>query len=407
MDGSGEQHLGYRPALDGLRAVAILLVMWQHSALLEVPGATVVEGGLLGVDVFFVLSGFLITTLLLERRTVGPGGGGLRGFYLRRSVRLLPALVVFLLAHLVLVAITGGDVARDLRTAGAALTYVTNWAPSLGWDLSADQVHLWTLALEEQFYLAWPLALALLARLRPRLALGLIVGAVVAVALRRIQLTLAFDEGFPVVYQRTDARFDALLVGCAVAVALRGGVRVSRGVATALGVAGGLVLGVFVVVADAFGDLLYLGGFTAVAVAVGGIIVALVRADTPLARWLAWPPMVALGRLSYSIYLWHVMAYTIAIRLWPAPSAPRFLAAQALALLLAWVSFVGVERPLQVLHRTWSDRRRAPRPAAPAPPAWLAPAAVACLLVVTVAASSAIRWRDDGPASAQVVVDRP
>ena len=407
MDGSGAQHLGHRPALDGLRAVAILLVMWQHSALLEVPGATLVEGGLLGVDVFFVLSGFLITTLLLERRTVGPGGVGLRSFYARRAVRLLPALVVFLAAHLVLVAITGDDVGRDLRTAAAALTYTTNWAPSLGWDLSVDQVHLWTLALEEQFYLAWPLVLAVLARLRPRLALALIGAAVVAVALRRIQLTLAFDGGFPVVYQRTDARFDALLVGCGVAVALRAGVQLSRRASTALGVVGTLVLAAFVAVADAFGDLLYLGGFTAVAVAAGAIIIALLRWDTPLARGLAWSPLVGLGRLSYSLYLWHVMAYTIALRLWPQPSAPRFVAAQALALLLAWVSFAGVERPLQEAHRRWSDRRRTERSSLPVPPAWLAPVAVACLLLVTATASSAIRWRDAGAATTAVEVGRP
>ncbi len=146
--------LGYVPALDGVRAVAVLLVVACHA--LSMPG------GFLGVEIFFVLSGFLITTLLLEERQA-QGRLGLRSFYIRRVWRLYPALAALLAAWLVLSALG----LTPLPPAGEAVgvlvsgTYLANAANAWFFPLPIGLQHLWSLALEEQFYLLWPPLLAL------------------------------------------------------------------------------------------------------------------------------------------------------------------------------------------------------------------------------------------------------
>jgi peptidoglycan/LPS O-acetylase OafA/YrhL len=168
-DGSDRRHAGatleYRPALDGLRAVAVLAVMVEHSGVRR-PGSTelLVPGGFLGVDVFFVISGFLITSLLLleHRRT---GGIDLRRFWLRRARRLLPAVGLMVALTCILTAVT--DMAVDGATlqgdALAALAYVANWRFILteesyfaAFGLPSPFRHLWSLSLEEQWYLVFP-----------------------------------------------------------------------------------------------------------------------------------------------------------------------------------------------------------------------------------------------------------
>lgn len=337
--------LGYRPALDGLRAVAILLVLWHHSvAVLDLPALTWVLGGFLGVDVFFVLSGFLITTLLHERWT-GSFGETARAFYWRRAVRLLPALLVFLAVHAVVARSLHDDLGTELRTAGAALAYITNLASSFDWTLAGDQVHLWSLAVEEQFYLVWPLALAFLVRLRSRTALWVLGGAVVLVVVWRWTLMRHLGSGYPVAYERPDARADALLIGAALAWIVRGGWRPSVRTATALGLGGSGLLAAMVLRVRADGDFLYYGGFTLVALAAAAVIVGLLVAGGPLERTLSWRPLVGLGRVSYSLYLWHVLAYRLAVELVPEPTVARVAAANGAALACAVVSFHCIERP--------------------------------------------------------------
>src|SRR4051812_6041644 len=155
--------LGYRPALDGLRALAIVMVVCHHSMPFFRGNDRFPTGGLLGVDVFFVLSGFLITTLLLEERR-DTGSISLRAFYKRRALRLFPALWVLLAVHAAVAHQAGWDMTTEWHTILAALTYTTNWAPVFHWNLNADQVFLWSLAVEEQFYLVWPFVLRRLLR---------------------------------------------------------------------------------------------------------------------------------------------------------------------------------------------------------------------------------------------------
>ena len=144
--------LGYRPALDGVRAIAILLVLGNHVDPLI---GHSLPGGHIGVDVFFVLSGFLITTLLLER-----ADEPLRRFYVRRGLCLLPALYVLLIVVTLIVALREPAEMDDyLRADFFAVTYLTNWAMAFNWFYAPYLSHLWTLAVEEQFYIVFPVLL--------------------------------------------------------------------------------------------------------------------------------------------------------------------------------------------------------------------------------------------------------
>src|SRR5438874_2564773 len=142
--------LGYQPALDGLRAVAVLAVFGFHATSSGVPG------GYVGVDLFFVLSGFLITSLLLEER-VRTGRVRLSWFYARRFLRLAPALVALLLCYVLCYGLWKGDRwPTALKSAGLAAVYLSNWARSLGVNDMGWVGHTWSLSVEEQFYLLWP-----------------------------------------------------------------------------------------------------------------------------------------------------------------------------------------------------------------------------------------------------------
>src|SRR5262249_10444122 len=208
-------HLGYRPWLDGLRGLAILMVLAFHCRLLP--------GGSLGVDIFFVLSGFLITSLLVEeweRR----GTISFKHFYLRRALRLLPAFLLTLLACAVAIWIWGSR--EELATLGreslVAICYISNW-PALHQVGMPHLGHTWSLSLEEQFYFLWPLLLWLMLWLRlPRrrliavLVAGIVACAVLRFTLYRLNCVPGPEKAANVLrlYMGLDTRADALLVGC-------------------------------------------------------------------------------------------------------------------------------------------------------------------------------------------------
>ena len=208
--------LGYLPALDGLRALAVLMVMAFHG------GLGWARGGFLGVDVFLVLSGFLISRLLLEERA-GRGRISFSRFYARRALRLFPALGALLAVHLASALLWLEDPQRGwvLSDAWTCASYQLNWwrafAPRAGLALSPLD-HTWSLAAEEQFYLVWPVALAGLARLggARAVAVGAALGAL-ASALWRVQLWDPAD--FQRAYFGLDAHADGLLIGATFAAA--------------------------------------------------------------------------------------------------------------------------------------------------------------------------------------------
>ena len=307
------------PALDGIRAVAVALVLAEHGGL---PG---VSGGFLGVDVFFVLSGFLITSLLLEEFR-NKGRIALSGFWIRRARRLLPALIVVVLAVVAVRKLFPAEATATLRDdAVASFFWMSNWAFvaqktdyfSQGAPPSPLQ-HTWSLGVEEQYYLLWPLlVIAVAAVFWRRLRLAVFVLAATGIAASATAAIVLAPE-VNRVYFGTDTRMQALLVGSAAAALLvrdwkvltSGGTlirtRYRRWAATALSVVGLAMLAVLAHFATGSARDFRYGLLIVVAVA-AVLVVAPVALDqgSPVARALAWRPLVWLGAISYGVYLWH------------------------------------------------------------------------------------------------------
>lgn len=281
--------LGHVPALDGLRGIAILLVVGFHYFHFPL-------GGQDGVDLFFVLSGFLITTLLLEERE--RGAVSLPRFYARRARRLLPALFVMLAVFVVVGAVRGEN---KLAVALIGTSYVGNalvaYGSRFGLELARSPLGpLWSLAEEEQFYLLWPALLLVVVRFRH--SARWIAGLFLALVLYRAAL---FGLHSPSrVYAGPDTRADGLVAGCLLAFLWRGGLRVGEGVAKAAVtiVAGGA----FCAWAFAWWPALGLPIFEIA----GAALVCAAVSETELARGLAWRPLTWLGERSYSLYLWNL-----------------------------------------------------------------------------------------------------
>ncbi len=360
---------GHVPALDGLRAVAVIAVVAFHF------GVGFVRGGLLGVDIFFVLSGFLITSLLLDEH-VRRGTIRLREFWGRRARRLLPALLLLIVAVVVssrwLPDQTDAHSLRD--DALATLAYVANWHfAASGQDyfgaLAADSplLHTWSLGIEEQFYVVWPLLVVLFLRLRDGerwlryVALG---GAAVSTA----WLTHLALEGVGTsrLYYGTDTRVAALLVGAALATLRparlatadgRTALLLRRGV-TVTGVLGAAALVVAMLVVHGEDPVLYRGGFLVVALAAAAVIASAAGTPgSPLARALSVAPLRLVGRVSYGIYLWHWPVQLIVTRGRTELGGVALLVTRLLiTVVLATASYVLLERPVRRLG--WATPRR-------------------------------------------------
>jgi peptidoglycan/LPS O-acetylase OafA/YrhL/lysophospholipase L1-like esterase len=343
------------PALDGIRAIAVIAVLLYHADLLWAPG------GFLGVEVFFVLSGFLITALLWSE-LIATGGLGFRGFWFRRARRLLPALfgllVVVLAAFLIgwphEIATIRGDVA-------AAFSYSSNWY-LIGVKRSYFQTfgrpspfgHLWSLAIEEQFYLVWPLLLTLLfARIRRPKRVATYIGG--AALLSACAMWIFYSSADPSrVYYGTDTRAAGLLIGAALAVVWRPWTpgyksRITPRALELAAVGAGAVLVWAFVRWDEFSSFTYRPGIQIVSLASAVLVAASVHPETRLHAILGWKPLRWIGRRSYGIYLWHWPVYVVTrpgidIK-WS--SGPVLVLRLAVTLLLAELSFRYVEEPVR------------------------------------------------------------
>ncbi len=340
------------PGLDGLRAVAVLLVVVYHLF-------PALPAGFLGVDVFFVISGFLITTLLLREHDEH-GRIGLVDFWRRRARRLLPAIGVVVLVTASLAWMVGGDILVGLggQLLGAT-TFSYNWVAVAngssyfggGLDSSAPELlrNLWSLAVEEQFYLLWPLLLPLVLRLR-RGRVPVAVGLAAASVLAAVLLA---GSGATRVYYGTDTHAFGLLLGVALAflrpAERRGGVPAVVGGAAIAGV----VALAFVTPGD--GIETFPGLLVAASVLTVVAIAAAVRAGSRLGRALDVAPLRWIGERSFGIYLWHwplVVILTVATtRSSPDVAVPVEVAllTLALALVAAEVSFRFIEQPVRRL----------------------------------------------------------
>lgn len=329
----GAEALGWRPGLDGLRGVAVLAVMLYHFDATH----RWLPGGSLGVDIFFVLSGFLITTLLLEERGQS-GGVSLLRFYQRRARRLLPALFFFLAAFTLITLATNQPGKEHLPvTLGAGMFYVFNWVDDFGGAVAPGAGHLWSLSVEEQFYLVWPVVFILALRAGPRalLAVSVIVFAVAA------SLPAWFGRGYGEMYSGTDFRSQQLMAGAILAqLVFFGAVSpsiVSRNLFRALF---SLAVAFFCIAALYMSDrsqFLYAGMYTVAAVA--GSIVVCASVYSP-SRVLTNAVMRYIGARSYALYLWH---HAIAFWLRDADAIPQLALSVVLSFAAAEISWRLVE----------------------------------------------------------------
>jgi len=371
LEGRGSG-LPYLPGLDGLRALAVLGVLLYHADLTWIPG------GFLGVEVFFVISGYLITSLLLAewRRR---GHIDFKAFWLRRARRLLPAVFLLIASTLAFAVLFLPHEVAGLRgDALAAFGYVTNWYLVLSHKSYFETVgrpsllrHLWSLAVEEQFYLLWPLLFAAGMRFlrHRRMLVAVIAGAAASTTLMVVLYRPDIDPSR--VYYGTDTRAAALLIGAALALMwvpeqLQG--RVGRANALLLDVIGlgglGALVG-FCLRLDEFQPFLYRGGFALVALATVVVIAVVVHPRARLVPSLLSQPLLRwVGLRSYGIYLWHWPVFMVTrpqldVRIDGLPLLALRLVATGV---LAELSYHYVEMPIRTgaLGRTWSTLREAP-----------------------------------------------
>ncbi|MFZ4812671.1 MAG: acyltransferase family protein, partial [Ilumatobacteraceae bacterium] len=348
------------PALDGLRALAVIAVIAFHLGW--------ISGGFLGVDLFFVLSGFLITSLLLSDAR-GEGGIDLRAFWARRFRRLLPAVALTIGGVLAWLAVwgTAAEQANARDDARWAIPYLANWhliAQARDYWATAVEpsvfTHLWSLAVEEQFYVLWPLVVWVLVRRGgPTRRLVWVTGALAAASW--VALVVLHDPSNPSrVYLGTDTRAFALLLGALAALlplARRPADRRSEAVA------GLAMLGLCVlwVVGGDLRDWLLRGGLL-VHSGLAVTLIALVAADR---TWLGLPlgtrPLVWIGQRSYGLYLWHwPVLVLIRPRTPNVPAAVRDVIIIAISVALAELSYQWIEHPIR-RREGWATGQRAAR----------------------------------------------
>jgi peptidoglycan/LPS O-acetylase OafA/YrhL len=362
------------PGLDGLRAIAVIGVVLYH---LEFGWA---EGGLLGVGVFFTLSGYLITDILLNQ--VKDGGIKLKSFWLARARRLLPGLFLMLTVVMAWVTLIGPHQPPDFRTAAlTAAGYFNNW-----WLVFHDVSyfarfappsplnHLWSLSVEEQFYIVWPFLLMLGLRLvpelenstgvRPRLATVTLFGALLSGILMAVLYSPSLDPSR--VYYGTDTRALELLVGAALAMvwpSRRLHARIApraRRLIEAAGVLGLAAIGLMFWQTSEFSPFLYRGGFALLALASVLAVASLAHPASRLGPIVGCKPMQWIGERSYGIYLW---ALPIVVLTSPqeahGPDLLRAICQVAAILAVAELSWRYVENPIRhgALGRLWAQLR--------------------------------------------------
>jgi peptidoglycan/LPS O-acetylase OafA/YrhL len=367
----GTAAAGHLPALDGLRGCSCLAVILFH---LFRP-YNLCRGGFLGVDLFFVLSGFLITSLLVKECQL-TGTISLKHFYLRRALRLLPAF-------LLLLALCWGyswtfaaveEAANLRRSVLVALFYLSNRPDVSHLGIAGPLAHTWSLSVEEQFYLLWPLALGVLLweKVSRRWILLLTAGGIAASAGLRAVWFKDPVTG-PLLYFGLETRADALLTGCLVGLlAAWDLLPKSRWAHAVLRLAALLSVGLLVyliLTALPWEPRLYKGLFTLVAAAAGCVIASLVVSPPRLLRMaLEFPPLIWVGRLSYGLYLWH---WPILVLITKDHSAlldhgtllgglgqshtAVVLMIVGLSFLVAAVSFYGIERPFLRLKGRFTE----------------------------------------------------
>ncbi len=395
----------YMPGLDGLRGVAVLAVIAYHL------GFDWASGGLLGVGVFFTLSGYLITDILLERWA--EKRLRLKEFWLARARRLLPALMVVLVVVMAWVTIGDPSQLDSLRgeTVASAL-FVSNW-----WFIFSDVSyfqqfgppsplgHIWSLGVEEQFYILWPwMLLAGLAlfgrptperrgrrsRLQPRLAVATLVLALVSIIL----MVILFEPGADSTraYEGTDTRAFGLLIGAALAMVWPSRRLVGKVNARAKGtldLVGGIgLVGILILIAttDEFSPFIYRGGLVILSVATAMVVASVAHPSSRIGRVLGVAPLRWIGVRSYGIYLWQSPIILLTTPALAPFSLPRAVLQVGATFLIAALSWKFVEDPVRhgAIGRLWKKAKAAnfkPRMPELSPGGWSGVAAVGLIFL--------------------------
>ncbi len=351
----------YIPSLDGLRTLAVLAVIAYH---MNIPWMI---GGLAGVTIFFVLSGYLITSLLVaewERaKTID-----LPQFWLRRVRRLFPAIVTAILATAALCTIFNHELLTKMRPdIIPSLLFFNNW-----WQIFQDISYFealgapspltafWSLAIEEQFYLVWPVALLIALKLGAKRT-HIVRAIVVLIIVSSVEMALLYNPGADPsrVYYGTDTRAFSLLIGALLAflwpsadLGMHGARRIDKRTRMALdGVGAAALIGLLLMLmfSSGFSAFPYRGGMVITSLLTAVLIAVLVHPESHLARVFAWSPLVWIGKRSYGMYLWHYPILLLMIPRATASQAPWWMLVLAFAVIIAVsaISYAFVEDPIR------------------------------------------------------------
>ena len=355
--------------LDGLRALAALLVLVFH-LLPSWHGS-----GFVGVDIFFVLSGFLVTSLLIRERRMH-GRNDIRAFWVRRVRRLVPAVVVATVGGIAIARCVGGDAIVQLPwQAVGSLTGTYNWLEVVNGSSYFEQqsplllTNMWSLAVEQQFYLVWPLILVAIVRYVPRRFRPYCALAIGAVSVGLHVLYVGMADDVTRAYVGTDSHLFGLMIGATIALwvprAMTGDMKPASetakriwGVLVWVGLIGALSIGMFV----PDGPWMYPWGMLGVSLLTGLTIRGLLpdvssASSDRLAGWLNLRPMVWIGERSYGIYLWHWPLWVVAFFALDWGVIPTAFAVTALSIVLAHLSYTYIETPIRQLgFLAWTRR---------------------------------------------------
>lgn len=343
--------------------MAVLLVVGNHIPLRHFE--SLLPGGFVGVDTFFVLSGFLITTLLIQEFD-GTGSISLRNFYIRRVLRLGPALIVLLLAICIssLVLFNRATALANCRDSLIALFYASNWVRVFSKNQLGLLAHTWSLSTEEQFYLLWPLILLLLLRMSKKRHYIVVVAAVIALLSWLAGIYLASKGATAIrLCFGLDSRVDTLMIGCILGVVLSSGLMpgnartiVQRLLIIAAPISMVCLLA-YAIVGDFIGRGLFYYGFVIIALLAAILILDVLLNRRSIVRrlltmkWLVW-----LGSISYGLYLWHWSIFwemhRLGYRGWTV-----VLVGIPLTFLAVLLSYYGMERPILKLKSRFAPTR--------------------------------------------------
>jgi peptidoglycan/LPS O-acetylase OafA/YrhL len=371
--------LGYQPAFDGLRGLGVTSFVLYHCVIsFEASNESwFLPGAYLWLELFFVQSGFLITSLLLDEwyRT---GEVRLGNFYARRALRLLPAL--FTVALVVVVFLLTFAMYRNVdgvwTEVWASLLYVQNWFLAFGYYVLPSYLsHVWSLSIEEQFYLIAPLGIVALVTWRRSLRRGLpfiLAGALASAVWMGLMASRTFH---PLHLQRlyfgTDTRAQGLLIGVALAFAIHSGLWLRTAkharIASVWGALGAVVMLVLLFTADMRETFSFYGVFLLCSTSTAGMLSEIIsHPEGRLARSLSSKALQAAGEMTYGIYLWHWPVILIVKQYTSWPEVPTIAAQVLLSLLVATASYRWIERPILLRYaprfpRTTPERERAHR----------------------------------------------